>query len=42
MLVLTIVFTINFTGVNEIKTIKADDLTYPNKGDYITILVDNS
>lgn len=40
LLVITTVFTVSFTGINEIKTIKADGITYPNKGDYITILVD--
>lgn len=42
LLVITTVFTVSFTGINEIKTIKAADITYPIKGDYIKILVDDS
>lgn len=42
LLVITTVFTVSFTGINEIKTIKADGFTYPSKGDYIKILVDDS
>ena len=42
LLVITTVFTVSFTGINDIKTIKADGFTYPSKGNYIKILVDDS